>query len=545
MSIRLELVARAFFNQVWAVTPEMYSVLENIVLERLDGHKPDASEIEARVDGKTYGSGSGAVTGGAIVQINLHGVLMSRVQAMERLSGGNTPQRFASAIRQAADDPTVGTIVISVDSPGGSVAGIGVAAAAVAYAAGKKRTIAVIDDAAYSAAYWIVSGASEIVIPESGGVGSISVIMAHLDRREQLANIGIKPTVLRTGANKALGQEIEALTPTIRAKLEANMQKWHDLFVADVARGRGRTAAEVQAQWADGSTWLGQAAVDAGLADRVGDLHTVLAELNEPPEDAPPDEQGDGGGDEENVVPIAVKEPPPPAAGPPAAGPPTPPSPDAQAPPTGGDPSPTAPPPDANPAHPDTEDPMKIADLTAKLAAGQPLTPEERAFLNQHLDAQGAAPPVVPAANMSSWPAEARAAFEQMQGQLTTMGAQLATAQAETKQERDIRLDREFREKAVALGQPVEFGATLRTLHEANPEAAAQVEERLKATAKASALTSEIGVTTRPGAADPQARIQARAKELEAKGMAADQALTTAMQEEASASTEYSQEVRK
>lgn len=533
----LTLVTRAFFNQVWAVTPEMYGVIENIVLERLDGHKPDASEIESRVEGTTYGSlgaaAADATQGTEISVINLHGVLMSRIQAMERLSGGNTPQRFAARVRDAADDPAVGVIVLSIDSPGGSVAGIGVAGEAVAYAASKKRTIAVVDDSAYSAAYWLASQASEIVIPESGGVGSISVIMAHLDRRDQYAKAGIKPTVLRSGANKALGQEVEALTPAVRDKLLADMQQWHDLFVGAVARGRGKTPEFVQANWADGRTWLGAAAVEAGLADRLGSLASVLAELQEVPADpqAPADDEPD------TIVVVAAEQPTSLAPPEPAAPAATVQSPALEVPTSQTDPQP-----DASHDTPQEGPHMNMSAITAKLAAGQPLSAEERAFLDKHLDGQAVTPP---AADMSSWPAEARAAVEAATAQATQANARAEEAAKIAATERDTRLDREYREKALALGQPAEFGATLRTLHESNPDAATAVEDRLKAAHAQTRLMGEIGgVGSRPGAADPQARIEARAKELQATGMSADKALEVAMSESTDASAAYSQEVR-
>jgi len=515
--ISLALVTRSFYNQVWAVTPEMYGVMESIILERLEGYKPSTEEIKARVDGTTYGSDVEGTPGSEIAVVALHGVLMSRIQAMESLSGGSTPQRFASLVQAAADDPQVGTIVISVDSPGGAVSGTGVAAEAVAYAASKKRTIAVVDDSAYSAAYWLASQATEIVIPESGGVGSIGVIMAHLDRREQYAKAGVKPTVLRSGANKALGQSSEALTPAVRAKLEGDMQKYHDLFVSAVALGRGQTAEYVQTNWADGSTWLGQEAVDLGLADRIGTLASVLAELQGAEAETPP---------ATSFSPAASAAPPGQAEQKQADSDDAPPPPGAAS---------SSSPIQAQDAPP--EESMNIAAMTAKLAANQPLTAEESAFLASHLGAATTptpAPAATPAAaaqpaavqpDTSAWPAEARAAFEGLSARLSATDARAVAAEQSATAERNIRLTGHFEQRAHALGQPTEFAATLRAAHDKlSKEEYEAYEAALNRGAAAASNLLDARGSSQAQSGDATSELNTRAQAL----MAADTRLTLA-----------------
>lgn len=529
--VTLALVTRAFFGQVWALTPEMHGVMESILLERLDGYKPSTNEIKARVDGTTYGSSSGEAVGTGIAVINLHGVMMSRIQAMESLSGGSTPQRFANLVRAAADDPEIGTIVLSIDSPGGAVSGTGLAAEAVADAATKKKVIAVVDDMACSAACWIAVQATEVVIPTSGTIGSISVIMAHLDRREQYTKAGVKPTVLRTGVNKALGQDTEALTPAVRAKLEGDMQKYHDLFVGAVAAGRHQTPEYVQANWASGDTWVGEEAVTVGLADRIGTLATVLAELRSPdpgdaPEDAPPTDLYINANPTPTAVASAQADP---AGDPPPEAPPTDPPTD----PPAADPA-EPPPPDAGAAasasHVQEGHSMNIAAISAKLSAGQPLTAEENTFLQAHLAKQGAASAAPAAAaatptptaaagqpDTSTWPPEARAAFE-------GLNARLTVAEQTASTERNIRLQGHFEGRARALGQPNDFAATLRSAHDklSKDEYEAFEAGLARGAAARGGLLDERGNGASASSADVTAELNTRAQAL----MAADTRLT-------------------
>ncbi|MGY2892760.1 S49 family peptidase [Deinococcus sp. UYEF24] len=524
----LKLVTNAFYADAWAITPAMYDRLQEIVSERASGFKPDLAEIEARIDGRTYGVDPDTETqDGDVRVIALHGVLISRAGMFDQMSGATTPQAFASLVRQAADDPAVATIVLDLDSPGGTVSGTQLAAEAVGYAAEKKKVIACINDMACSAAYWIASAASEIVMPTNAMVGSIGVIGTHVDRSKAFAQAGLKHTIIRSTPGKALGQPSEAMSGPALEQAQSRVDALHAEFVQAVATGRD-VSLETAASWATGNTWLGQAAVDAGLADRIGSISTVLAELS-----VQPAASGYPDGSDVIVVPAAAQT--------------------TDAPSEQPDPAATAlpgvqnPPPDPSPlpaqsANPALEAPtMNIAAITAKLNAGQTLTPEERAFLNTHLDGQASVPS---APDMSSWPPEARTAFEQSQATARSAQEAASAAQATASTERNIRLEREFRERALAVGQPAEFGATLRVLHESNPEAAAEVETRLRAANAQVRLTAEIGgVGTRPGADGAQATIEARAKELEKTGMKPDAALTAAMQELGAASSEYRKEV--
>jgi len=181
-----------------------------------------------------------------------------------------------------------------VDSPGGTVSGLGLAAEAVRRARDKKRVIAVIDDMACSAAYWIACQAGEVVVPDGGIVGSIGIVATHMDYSKMLATEGVKPTVLRSADLKGLGSPVEPLSGKALESLKAEVQRYHDQFVLEVSRGRKVSLAKA-GEWATGETWLGVEAVKLGLADRIGSMSTVLEELQ-----AGPDE-GDDPNDEEDA----------------------------------------------------------------------------------------------------------------------------------------------------------------------------------------------------------------------------------------------------
>ncbi|SMB85807.1 S49 family peptidase [Deinococcus hopiensis] len=205
----------------------------------------------------------------------MHGTIFPRGSMMVDLCGALDAHSFAARVRAAANDSTVASIVLDVDSGGGAVSGVDVAAEAVRYAATQKRVTAVVNTMACSAAYWIASGATEIVVTPAGEVGSIGVIGTHTDETAWLDEQGLKVTYVRSTDRKALGQSAEAMDGAVLEQWQSEITRIHDLFVADIAAGRSVTVATAK-KWGTGDVWFGQEAVDAGLADSVGTLDSVM-----------------------------------------------------------------------------------------------------------------------------------------------------------------------------------------------------------------------------------------------------------------------------
>lgn len=261
--------------QLWAITEAGWSLIEQRMsqLSALQQAQLEpAAPLAARVS-------NGAKPNIKIVHIPLVGVIINRASALERiLFGAVSPQQFAAVVREQANDASVSHIVIEIDSPGGTVAGTEAAADAVAYARRKKPVIAVATSMAASAAYWIASQASRIVVGNNSEVGSIGVLAVHLDYSQMLEQNGIRATVLRSAPKKALGQPYEALDEEARADWSNMLQQYHERFAEAVRRGRKRSESWIE-KVATGATWIGNDAVERGLADEVGSLESVIADI--------------------------------------------------------------------------------------------------------------------------------------------------------------------------------------------------------------------------------------------------------------------------
>ena len=176
-----------------------------------------------------------------------------------------------NAIRQAflgaLEDSEVRAIVLLCNSPGGEVSGCFDLVDTIYAARGDKPITAICDDMAYSACYAIASAADTIVVPRTGGVGSVGVITMHADWSEALKGAGVKVSIFQHGDRKAAGNPYAPLSKVDRDEFQADISALGDLFDNTAARNRGKTVASIREMQA--RTYMGAAGVDAGLADAV------------------------------------------------------------------------------------------------------------------------------------------------------------------------------------------------------------------------------------------------------------------------------------
>jgi signal peptide peptidase SppA len=278
--MKYPLVLAEFYSQRWALLPDWYANIERILLERSAGQPLD-DDTRAALSAKSYG-GEVARQADKVALLQVYGTIVPRADMFSEMSALSSHQGIAQMLRTAADDESVREIIVDFDSPGGAVSGIDVSVEAMRYAASKKPVTVVTEGLLASAAYWIGAQATRIVAAPTAGVGSISIIAEHHDITEAQKQLGVKTTVLTTGKWKALGHPTEPLTDEGKDKLMSELLEVHDLFVADIAQGRGVAADSAQNRWADGSVWIGQRALESGLVDEIGTLQSVMDSMTKP-----------------------------------------------------------------------------------------------------------------------------------------------------------------------------------------------------------------------------------------------------------------------
>jgi signal peptide peptidase SppA len=259
------------------------SSLGGVEAEYLKKAAPGASRFVGNyepIDPKNPGAGRKPyrTTPDGVAVIGVIGSLVNRGGWIGAYSGMTSYEGLKHQLAAAARDPSVSSILLDMDSPGGEAVGAFEAADAVRAAAAIKEVVAVVNGMAASAAYAIASAATRIVTTSSGISGSIGVVMLHADYSKRLENEGIRPTLIFAGARKVDGNPYEKLTAEVKGELKAEIDRFYDLFVSSVAVGRsGMTEDAIRAT--EARTYIGADAVAIGLVDAVGSFESALAEL--------------------------------------------------------------------------------------------------------------------------------------------------------------------------------------------------------------------------------------------------------------------------
>ncbi len=271
-------IRRAFAAAPWAIVPEALDFLIEVVERRIEDREPTAEEKAAAI--QAAARPAPATSSGSIAVLPVRGIISNRIGSMQNMSGGTSAEALQNALNQLVADPHVSAIVLDVDSPGGSVLGIQELADAIHAATAVKPVYAVTNAVAGSAAYWIASQASELVVTPSGLVGSIGVFSVHVDRSQADAQEGVKRTLIKAGRFKAEGSDMEPLTDEARASAQGQIDAYYDQFTRSVARGRGVSLANARgAKFGEGRMVTAEAAVERGMADRVATMQETLDRL--------------------------------------------------------------------------------------------------------------------------------------------------------------------------------------------------------------------------------------------------------------------------
>ncbi|MBB4212756.1 ClpP class serine protease [Rhodothalassium salexigens DSM 2132] len=211
-----------------------------------------------------------------VAVVELLGPIFPRANLFTDVCGGVSCQDMAARLDALARRADVGAILLEIDSPGGAVTGVDELARTIRAVGRTKPVVAQVTGTAASAAYWLAAAAGEIALTRTAGVGSIGVV-ATLPK--QLAPDGrgeMAFEIVSSGApDKRPDPETEAGSKTVRQRLDAI----EALFVEAVAEGRGVTAERVRTGFGRGGIVTGQAAVDAGMADRLASRDETLARL--------------------------------------------------------------------------------------------------------------------------------------------------------------------------------------------------------------------------------------------------------------------------
>ncbi|HXT80788.1 MAG TPA: S49 family peptidase [Acetobacteraceae bacterium] len=206
--------------------------------------------------------------------VELHGILSTRSGALSaRAAAGPIRRAFAAARR--------GSVILDIQSPGGSPVQSDLIASLIRRAAEKHdvRVHAVIGEVGASGGYWIACAADEIHANPMSIVGSIGVIGGGFGFPSLLARLGIERRVYTAGINKARLDPFRPERPEDVAFTQELLDALHVRFKAWVRARRGTRLKGDEDTLFDGSFMLGEQALARGLVDGLTDIDTLVRNL--------------------------------------------------------------------------------------------------------------------------------------------------------------------------------------------------------------------------------------------------------------------------
>ena len=178
-------------------------------------------------------------------------------------------RKLNEAINKLADDSSVKALIVSINSPGGSVAGGEGLHDAIAHVAAKKPVVAVMGGTAASAGYMVAVPAARIFAREATLTGSIGVLLETGQVSSLLKTLGVDVDTIASGPLKDQPSFTRPLTTEGRDVLHGIVMDMYDQFVGMVASGRHMDPDRVRAL-ADGRAYTGRQALQLGLVDAIG-----------------------------------------------------------------------------------------------------------------------------------------------------------------------------------------------------------------------------------------------------------------------------------
>ncbi|MCP4085125.1 MAG: S49 family peptidase [Actinomycetia bacterium] len=200
-------------------------------------------------------------------------------------------EQIRDTLIEAATDSRVEAVVVTFDTPGGSVGGSAAIAEGIeAVQSAGKPVVAHVESISASGGMWGMAPADTIVANQGSLIGSIGVIFGPLRYYDDVVAVdggifgggietrgGIDEYYITGGTSKDLGHPFRELTDDERSSLQGVVDRLYGEFVSHVAEHRPLSEAEIRDDLG-ALLFDPEAALDKGLIDTIGTRHDAWAE---------------------------------------------------------------------------------------------------------------------------------------------------------------------------------------------------------------------------------------------------------------------------
>jgi protease-4 len=208
-----------------------------------------------------------------VAVIVAQGVILDGTQPAGKIGSSS----LSSLIRQARKDDSIRSIVLRIDSPGGSAFASDTIRREIEQVklAGKPLVVS-MGSVAASGGYWIASAAEEIWASPTTVTGSIGIFSAFPTFERSLEKVGVFNDGIGTTPLADAFNPSRPMNSAMAEALTQLMNQSYRTFLSRVADGRKMNPDAVE-RIAEGRVWAGQTARDLGLVDRLGSLDEAVA----------------------------------------------------------------------------------------------------------------------------------------------------------------------------------------------------------------------------------------------------------------------------
>lgn len=173
------------------------------------------------------------------------------------------PERIQAQLEFAAINKDVRGILLSFDSPGGTVQGTPELASLIAEVAAYKGVYSFTSGMCCSAAYWLAAPSRAILSTPSAELGSIGVYVAHEDLSAMAKAMGIVVSVFKSGKFKGAGVPGTSLSDDQAANIQSRVDSLAAVFKSFVTQHRPGMDEETM----QGQSFMGYQAAGVKLTD--------------------------------------------------------------------------------------------------------------------------------------------------------------------------------------------------------------------------------------------------------------------------------------
>lgn len=258
-------VLQAMQSTPWGILPEALEQLQAIA-ERVN----EAPEAVAAKLGRPLDNTRTVVERDGVAIIPIVGPVFRYANLFTRISGATSIEVLATDFVAALDNPAISSIILEIDSPGGMIAGVSEFSEMVRQA--DKPVVAYISAMGASAAYWMASAANSVVIGDTSMAGSVGAVLSMSTKKDG--------GTVEIVSSQSPRKRPDVSTEEGRGQVQELIDSLAQVFVETVARNRGVTVETVLANFGQGALFVGAQAVDAGMADAVGSLESIIAGLS-------------------------------------------------------------------------------------------------------------------------------------------------------------------------------------------------------------------------------------------------------------------------